>query len=176
MSWLLRRFRPEQVRELILVLLIFVALLFFGTQIDNYFSARFFNRIATSAAIVAVIAVGQTLVILTRNIDLSVGSIVGFTAYFVGFQLSNNNDINPLMAVLMAVAVGAALGAVNGLLVSYGRVPAIIVTLGTLALLPFAAAAALRISLSSPPTCRSGFWICRAPIFLAWATLMCGCW
>ncbi len=134
MKALMRRFRPEQIRELVIVLLIFLVVIFFGSQIDNYYNARFFNRITTSVAIIAVIAVGQTLVILTRNIDLSVGSIVGFTAYFVGFQLSNNNDINPLMAVLMAVAVGAALGAVNGLLVSYGKVPAIIVTLGTLAL------------------------------------------
>ncbi|GAB4441273.1 MAG: ABC transporter permease [Anaerolineae bacterium] len=134
MKALTRRFRPEQIRELVIVLLIILVILFFGSQIENYYNARFFNRITTSVAIIAVIAVGQTLVILTRNIDLSVGSIVGFTAYFVGFQLSNNNDISPLAAVLMAVAVGAALGAVNGLLVSYGRVPAIIVTLGTLAL------------------------------------------
>jgi rhamnose transport system permease protein len=73
-------------------------------------------------------------VVLTRNIDLSVGSIVGFTAYFVGQQLANNNEMAPLLAVLMTVGLGAVLGGINGLLVSYGRVPAIIVTLGTLAL------------------------------------------
>lgn len=134
MKMLMRRFRPEQIRELVIVLLILLVILFFGSQIDNYYNARFFNRISTSVAIIAVIAVGQTLVILTRNIDLSVGSIVGFTAYFVGFQLSNNHDISPATAVLMAIGVGALLGAVNGLLVSYGKVPAIIVTLGTLAL------------------------------------------
>lgn len=134
MNALIRRFRPEQLRELVLVLLIILVILFFGTQIDNYYSARFFNRVSTSVAIIAVIAVGQTLVVLTRNIDLSVGSIVGFTAYFVGQQLSNNNELAPLAVVLMAIGVGAALGAINGLLVAYGRVPAIIVTLGTLAL------------------------------------------
>jgi rhamnose transport system permease protein len=134
MNTLLRRFRPEQLRELVLILLIILVILFFGTQIDNYYNARFFNRVSTSVAIIAVLAVGQTLVVLTRNIDLSVGSIVGFTAYFVGQQLSNNNDLAPLVVVLMAVGVGAALGAINGVLVAYGRVPAIIVTLGTLAL------------------------------------------
>jgi rhamnose transport system permease protein len=133
-SKLLRRLRPEQIRELVLVLIILLTILFFGTQIENYYNARFFNRISTSVSIIAVVAVGQTLVVLTRNIDLSVGSIVGFTAYFVGQQLAANNEIAPLVAVLMAVGVGAAMGAVNGLLVSYGRVPAIIVTLGTLAL------------------------------------------
>jgi rhamnose transport system permease protein len=130
----MRRFRPQQIRELVLVLLILLVIVFFGTQIDNYLNPRFFNRISTSVAIIAVIAVGQTLVVLTRNIDLSVGSVVGFTAYVVGQQLSNNNDIAPLAAVLMAVGIGAATGAFNGVLVAYGRVPAIIVTLGTLAI------------------------------------------
>lgn len=134
MNTLIRRFRPEQIREGVLVLLIILVLLFFGSQIENYYSARFFNRISTSVAIIAVVAIGQTLVVLTRNIDLSVGSVVGFTAYFVGQQLANNNDISPLAAILMAVGVGAALGAFNGLLVTYGGVPSIIVTLGTLAL------------------------------------------
>jgi rhamnose transport system permease protein len=131
---LIRRLRPEQIRELVLVLIILLTILFFGTQIENYYNARFFNRISTSVAIIAVVAVGQTLVVLTRNIDLSVGSIVGFTAYFVGQRLADNNEIAPLAAVLMAVGLGAAMGAFNGVLVSYGRVPAIIVTLGTLAL------------------------------------------
>jgi rhamnose transport system permease protein len=131
---LIRRFRPEQIREGVLVLLILLILIFFGTQIENYYNARFFNRVSTSVAIIAVVAIGQTLVVLTRNIDLSVGSVVGFTAYFVGQQLANNNDIPPLVAILMAIGVGAAMGALNGLLVSYGGVPSIIVTLGTLAL------------------------------------------
>lgn len=135
MSDAIRRvLRPEQVRELSLVLLIVLAVLFFGSQIENYYTPRTFNRIATSVAILVVMAVGQTLVVLTRNIDLSVGSIVGFTAYFVGTQLAANNEMWPLLAVLLAVAVGVAMGAFNGLLIAYGRVPAIITTLGTLAL------------------------------------------
>jgi rhamnose transport system permease protein len=88
----------------------------------------------TSIAIITVVAVAESLVIITRNIDLSVGSIVGFAAYFVGTQLARNNDIPPLLVALMAIGVGAVLGAFNGVLVSYGRVPAIIVTLGTLAI------------------------------------------
>ncbi|MCO5211710.1 MAG: ABC transporter permease [Caldilinea sp.] len=134
MNAIRRRFQPEQIRELVLIALIIGILIFFGTQIDNYFSPRTFTRISTSVAVIAVVAVGQTLVILTRNIDLSVGSIVGFTAYIVGTILSINNDIPPVAVVLMAVAMGAVMGSINGLLVAYGRVPAIIVTLGTLAI------------------------------------------
>ncbi len=134
MTWLRRRFQPEQIRELVLLALILGILLFFGTQIENYFSPRTFTRISTSVAVVAIVAVGQPLVILTRNIDLSVGSIVGFTAYVVGTLLTLQNDLPPALAVLLAVGLGAALGAFNGLLVAYGKIPAIIVTLGTLAI------------------------------------------
>lgn len=134
MRWIRRVMRPEQVRELSLVLLIVAAILFFGSQINNYYSFRTFNRVATSAAILVVIAVGQTLVILTRNIDLSVGSIVGFTAYFVGSQLAIYTEMPPLLAVLLAVGMGTVLGSLNGLIIAYGRVPAIITTLGTLAI------------------------------------------
>ena len=100
MNSIRRLFRPEQIRELSLVLLIGGAVLFFGTQIDGYYSGRTFTRISTGAAILAVVAVGQTLVVLTRNIDLSVGSIVGFTAYFVGTQLAANNAMAPLLVSL----------------------------------------------------------------------------
>ena len=128
------RLRAETRREGVLVLLIVLVLFGFSLVIENYLSARLFNRVSASVAILAIIAIGQTLVVLTRNIDLSVGSIVGFTAYFVGQQLSLDNNIHPLVAVSMAVGLGAALGACNGVLVAYCRVPAIIVTLGTLAL------------------------------------------
>lgn len=134
MNWVQRHIRPEQVREFSLLLLIILAVLFFGALIDNYYSARTFNRIASSVTVIAIVAVGQTLVVLTRNIDLSVGSIVGFTAYFVGTFIAKNNDLHPLLAVLFAVGMGSVMGAINGLLVAWGGVPSIIVTLGTLAI------------------------------------------
>ncbi len=134
MNWLQQRVRPEQVRELSLLLLIIAAVIFFGSMIDSYYTSRTFNRIASSVAIIAVVAVGQTLVVLTRNIDLSVGSIVGFTAYFTGTILAANNGLHPLVVVLIAVAMGAVMGAINGIIVAWGRVPSIIVTLGTLAI------------------------------------------
>jgi rhamnose transport system permease protein len=74
------------------------------------------------------------LVFLTRNFDLSVGSITGVTAYFVGQQLWWHPDIPPLAAVLLAIGVGALMGSINGVLVAYGRVPSIITTISTLAI------------------------------------------
>lgn len=134
MNWLQRHTRPEQVREFSLFLLIILAVLIFGSMIDGYYSDRTFNRIASGVAIITVVAVGQTLVVLTRNIDLSVGSIVGCTAFIVGMEITYYPDMSPLLAVAMAVAMGAAMGAVNGVIVAWGKVPSIIVTLGTMAI------------------------------------------
>jgi rhamnose transport system permease protein len=77
---------------------------------------------------------GETLVLLTRNFDLSVGSIVGLTAFATGKLLTFNPDMTPIVALLFAIGLGVVLGALNGLLVSFGRVPSLIVTLGTMAI------------------------------------------
>jgi rhamnose transport system permease protein len=129
-----RYFRPEQLRELILVFLISLIFLFFGTLIEGYFSPRIFNRVTSDVAIIAVVAIGETLVLLTRNYDLSVGSIVGLTAFAVGKLLTFHPDMLPIVALLSAIGLGTAMGMLNGLLVSYGRVPSLIVTLGTMAI------------------------------------------
>ncbi|MEM7800239.1 MAG: ABC transporter permease [Chloroflexota bacterium] len=134
MNTLRRSIRPEQLREFSLVLIIVLAVLFFGSQIENYYQPRTFNRIATSVAILVVVAVGQTLVVIMRHIDLSVGSIVGFTAYFTGRVLIANPEFSPVTAIIVAMLMGGGLGVINGLLVAYGNVPAIITTLGTLAI------------------------------------------
>jgi rhamnose transport system permease protein len=134
METIRRYFRPEQLREFSLVFLIVAIFMFFGSQIQGYFSPRIFNRVTSDVAIIAVVAIGETLVLLTRNYDLSVGSIVGLVAFFVGKQLTLHPDMAPVVALLLAVGTGAFLGVINGTLVSYGRVPSIIVTLGTLAI------------------------------------------
>jgi rhamnose transport system permease protein len=131
---LLRRLRPEQFREVILFLVVVGLILFFASQIENYFDPRSVNRITTGLAIPLVVAVGQVLVVLTRNIDLSVSSIVGLTAYVTGTMLTRQTEMHPLAALALAMAMGLALGMINGLIVAYGGVPAIITTLGTLAL------------------------------------------
>ena len=134
MNAFIKNIRPEKLRNIVLMLLIILVLLGFSTVIENYLNARLFNRISTSVAIFAVLAIGQTLVVLTRNIDLSVGSIVGFTAYIVGQQLTQYNEMAPITAIILAIGLGAVMGAINGYFVAYLKIPAIIVTLGTLAL------------------------------------------
>jgi rhamnose transport system permease protein len=130
----LRRIRPEQFREVILLLVTAGVVVFFATQIPNYFSPRSVNQVTMGIAIPAVLAVGQVLVVLTRNIDLSISSTVAVSAYVVGTLLTRNQAIPPLAAVFLCCAIGLGLGVINGLIVGYGRVPAVIATLGTLAL------------------------------------------
>ena len=129
-----RRLRPERLKELTLLAVIGVTLVAFSFLVDDYVSGRFFNRVTQGVAVTAVVAAGQSLVIITRNIDLSVGSIAGVSAYLTGDLLGNHLGTPPVVAVLAAIGIGAVLGLINGALVAYGRIPSIIVTLGTLAI------------------------------------------
>ena len=113
-----RRLSPDRLKELTLVGLIIASVILFGLVIDGYFSGRFFNRLTTSAVTVIILAAAQALVIISRNIDLSVGSIVGVSAYLTADFLQNFNGTHPLVAVAIAVTIGGLLGAVNGLLVA----------------------------------------------------------
>ena len=131
---MLQRISPQTLRILALLAVLMLVVVFFTAQIEGFLSGRLFNRISSSVAIMALIATGQTLVILTRNIDLSVGSVVGFVAFASGSLISGNPDLHPLLLVLYAALLGAGFGLVNGLLVAYARVPSIIVTLATMAL------------------------------------------
>ncbi len=128
------RINPQTLRILALLFILAMVVLFFSTQVPNYLNGRLFNRISSSVAIMALIATGQTLVILTRNIDLSIGSIVGFTAFATGSLISNYPDLSPIIVVAYSIAVGTAFGAVNGVIVAYLKVPSIIATLATMAL------------------------------------------
>ena len=70
--------------------------------------------------------------IITRNVDLSVGSVVGLTAFLTGDLLSKHPGMALPLVFLLAIAMGAACGLLNGFLTTWGQVPALVVTLGTL--------------------------------------------
>jgi rhamnose transport system permease protein len=142
---ILRRLRPTQIREIILILVIVGLVIFFATQVENYLTGRTFSRITTTLPIVAIIAVGQVLVVLTRNIDLSVGSQVGLVALTLGTIMRDLGNapgfiqdafmlLGPVLLVAIGVFLGIVMGAINGAIVAYGRVPSIVVTLATLAI------------------------------------------
>ncbi|WP_413499095.1 autoinducer 2 ABC transporter permease LsrC [Buttiauxella gaviniae] len=98
----------------------------------NYFSLQTLSMIFTSAQILILLAVGASMVMLTRNIDVSVGSTVGLCAIAVGVAL--NSGFSLPVSMLFALLIGAVAGFFNGILVVWLRIPAIVATLGTLGL------------------------------------------
>src|SRR4051812_22414870 len=125
-EWVLR------VRELGIVAAL--ALLITVTAIlePRFIETNSLRNLALNASIFAILAVGQTLVIVTRNVDLSVGSVVGLTAFMAGDLLSSNQSLPLPVVFVLGMALGAACGLLNGVLVTFGQVPALVVTLGTL--------------------------------------------
>ena len=89
------------------------------------------SAILSNAAILMIVAAAQAVILITRNLDVSVGSIMGFAAYLTADYASRHQDIGPAL-VLMPLGIGGALGAFNGLLVAYGRISPLIATLGTM--------------------------------------------
>jgi ribose transport system permease protein len=91
--------------------------------------------VATQTAVIAVIAVGQTYVLITGGIDLSIGSNLALSAVIAGFCMKISPDPSVplvLMAVVAALFTGALSGAVNGALITFGKIPPFIATLGTM--------------------------------------------
>jgi rhamnose transport system ATP-binding protein len=91
------------------------------------------TAIAMDAALLMIVAVGQMLVMLTRNIDLSVASVIGLSAYGAASFMHNHQASPVLMGVGVASLIGLGCGLLNGLVVTLGGVPSIVVTLGSLA-------------------------------------------
>jgi rhamnose transport system permease protein len=110
-----------------------VALVLF-TYVQNplFLSPQGTKDLLLNATIMIILAVGQTLVIITRNIDLSVGSILGLVAFGTGTLFAVAPGIPIPVVFLIGLAFGGLLGAINGLLVTVAKVPALVITLGTL--------------------------------------------
>ncbi len=117
-----------------LPVLIALALLVLVTYLINplFLTAQGVKDLLLNATIIMILAVGQTLLIITRNIDLSVGSMLGLVAFGTGSIFAAVPGV-PIIAVFaIGMAFGAVLGAINGALVTLAKVPALVITLGTL--------------------------------------------
>jgi rhamnose transport system permease protein len=113
------------------VLVLVIAL----TTIKNpnfLFTSNGWRDLLLTPSLLLILAVGQTVVIITRNVDLSVGSTLGLTAYFTGKLFVDHPNIPIIVVVVLGMLMGAVLGLVNGVLVSFFKVPALVITLGTL--------------------------------------------
>jgi rhamnose transport system permease protein len=118
----------------IAVLAVLVGLILLATAKSQSFlvGSDGWRDLLLTPAILLLLAAGQTVVIITRNVDLSVGSTLGLTAYLTGRLFVDQPGIPIPVVFLIAVAFGGLLGLVNGVLVAFGKVPALVITLGTL--------------------------------------------
>src|SRR5207237_4901763 len=91
----------SRVRELGLLIVLLLIVLTVGVQAPRFLSIDNFEQILLSVAILAIVAVGETLVVLTRNVDLSVGSIVGLTAFVTAYFFKELPHSNLLIGILL---------------------------------------------------------------------------
>jgi rhamnose transport system permease protein len=116
----------------ILIALILVILVATIRNPAFLFSSDGFRDLLLTPSLLMLVAVGQAIVIITRNVDLSVGSILGLTAYLTGRLFVDVQGIPLIVVFLAGLGFGALLGVINGALVAFAKVPALVITLGTL--------------------------------------------
>jgi rhamnose transport system permease protein len=119
-------------RELGLLAVLAVVVAVTTISSPRFLSAQSIRDLLLNASIVALLTVGQTLVVITRNVDLSVGSVLGLTAFMTGELFIGHPGLPVIAALVIGVLAGSACGAVNGAITAVGRVPSLVVTLGTL--------------------------------------------
>ena len=127
--WTLVRVREAGISIFILILVVAVTL-----RAPSFLTVDNFKDILLNISILAIVALAQTMVILTHGIDLSVSSMIGLVAMMVAFVVKQNPEISVLLAVMLGMALGSVLGSFNGLIITFGQVPPIIATLGTLSI------------------------------------------
>jgi rhamnose transport system permease protein len=124
--------RVFRIREsgILVVLLVFVGV---TTAVQHRFlGASNIQFVLVDTASFALLALGETMVVLTRNVDLSVGSVVGLSAYLSTQLFADHPGIAIPVVFLAGLGIGLACGIVNGVMVAAGRVPSLVVTLATL--------------------------------------------
>ncbi|WP_261165690.1 ABC transporter permease [Microbacterium sp. Marseille-Q6965] len=116
------------------ILIALVVIVVVAASINPRFvtSADGWRDLLLTPSLVLLVAVGSAIVIITRSVDLSVGSVVGLTAYLTGRLFIDVPGIPSVAVFAAGVLLGALLGAVNGALVAFARVPALVITLGTM--------------------------------------------
>jgi len=101
------------------------------TVLSPYFlSVRNILTVATQTAVIAIIAIGQTYVMITTGIDLSIGSNIALAGMISGLAMTNGIPVS--VSVLLGLLSGTLVGFLNGVMITYGDMPPFIATLGTM--------------------------------------------
>lgn len=131
MNQVARLFRAREAGILVMLVL-FVAVV--SLIQPRFFSVETLRIVLLAVPLILVAAMGQMMVLVARHVDLSIGSILGFSAIAAGMIFRDHPELPLAVGFAVGVLSGAALGFVNGLVVTVFKLPSIIVTLGTLSL------------------------------------------
>lgn len=121
-------------RELALIGFILLLVIIISLSSRSFLTLSNFSDILLDISILAMIALAQGMIIITRGIDLSVASALALTAMMVAFVLQAFPGTPLILIVLLGVGLGIVLGSLNGIIIAVGKVPPIIATLGTLSI------------------------------------------
>lgn len=124
--------RLAAVREASTLVLLLLVIVGAAAKEPRFLEPTSVNSVLLWIPLLTIVALGQMMVIVTRGIDVSVGSTLGLAGICVGMLFKSHPEMNVYLAAATGLAIGCGLGAVNGVLVSLLKVPPIIVTLGTL--------------------------------------------
>jgi rhamnose transport system permease protein len=124
--------RAFRIREsgIVVVLVLFVGVTT-GVQ-HRFLSVTNIQFVLVDTTVLALLALGETMVVISRNVDLSIGSVLGLSAYLSAGLFSQHPGIPIPLVFLTGFGIGLGCGLVNGFLVAAGRVPSLVVTLATL--------------------------------------------
>ena len=120
-------------REFTVLGLIVVLMVIFSLGTEKFMSISNLSNLLLQLSGVAISAIGMTMVIITGGIDVSVGSILGMASVVAGKLLMAGSSF--IIVILSAIATGFGIGILNGIIISYGNVPPIIVTLGMMSMM-----------------------------------------
>ncbi len=121
-------------RESGIALVIVVLVILVTIRAPVFLTTGNIRDIGMDISALIIVAIAQTIVIITAGIDLSVASMLALCAMTVGTTVRDHPETPILLIVLLGVALGALLGSLNGIFITLGKVPPIIVTLGTMSI------------------------------------------
>ena len=104
-------------RIFVLTIMITLLVIFVSIGAPQFLSERTFHNLLNNLSILAIVSLGQMIVMITAGIDISVGTAMGLVAMSVGLLLIEFPDMNPIIAILLGMIMGTVMGFVNGLLV-----------------------------------------------------------
>jgi rhamnose transport system permease protein len=124
--------RVFRIRESGIVVVLAVFVLITSLVQPRFLSATNIQFVLIDTTVFALLALGETMVVISRNVDLSVGSVLGLSAYLSTSLFGPHPGIPIVVVFLAGLGIGLACGVANGIMVAAGRVPSLVVTLATL--------------------------------------------